>query len=465
MAVNPIHLDTAKTPSKGKTPSAHKAVLDDKDAFKHLLAKQKSHLKASEDHTAAKKSALLAKLSKQDKNAPLDKTKAKQGTDIAHSPLAHLLDGKMPKTPESPKKSAKDTHLAKESAKESAPAKKTQEGAQLPENAKLSDIKKLKLAKKLGLNAIQHEKGVSPTKAQIKDAKAGTKAPLSTQNLLKMQEKSSASAKDKAPSIASKESPDSSPKPVSKPSNQTPTPKAPLSQLLEHQGVAQHKQESAKLHAQKLYGHTLPKDNETNDREIKQAFKEALVQFPPSIYAPQSPLHGPAKPALEKDKDEKSDVSALKENVSHAPIQHVQDKDLPKAPLIKETLKNFAAELKQELQDFKPPITKLSMELHPDKLGKVDVVIQQVGKNIQVSVSSSAPVAALLSSYNNELRHNLAQMGFNDVDVSFIAHNNTGHGSNHPQQQGQFQDHHPGQNNPSNPAPSKDTNAPPLRTF
>ncbi|WP_143433512.1 flagellar hook-length control protein FliK [Helicobacter suis] len=51
--------------------------------------------------------------------------------------------------------------------------------------------------------------------------------------------------------------------------------------------------------------------------------------------------------------------------------------------------------LRQELLDFKPPITKLSIELNPDNLGKVEVVIQQVGKNIQVSVASSPPVSAL----------------------------------------------------------------------
>ncbi|WP_120944249.1 flagellar hook-length control protein FliK [Helicobacter labacensis] len=238
-----------------------------------------------------------------------------------------------------------------------------------------------------------------------------------------------------------------------------------MSQLLTHQGITQNKQESAKLHAQKLYGHTLPKDNETNDREIKQAFKQALVQFPPSIYAPHAPLQGPAgtKISPEEQKEEKPSL-AIKESVSHAPIQHAQDKELPKAPLIKETLKNFSAELKQALVDFKPPITKLSMELHPDKLGKVEVVIQQVGNNIQVSVSSSAPVAALLSSYNNELRHNLAQMGFSDVDVSFIAHNNTGHGSSNPQQQHSQNPHNPQSQNPHTPqSPSKDTNAPPLR--
>ncbi|MFC3848435.1 flagellar hook-length control protein FliK [Helicobacter baculiformis] len=445
MAVNPMSLEVAKTPSKGKASSTHKTALADKDAFKHLLSNQKHHFKALSDLETqdTKQHALPVKLSKKDIGQLDKKTSSKtKDVPIDHSPLAHLLDTKMAKLPEldKPTKGASKDPLKKAEAKQGKHAK----------NAKLSDIKKLETAKKLGLNSLKHEKGTLTTNVEP-EAKT-----LSTQNLLTMQNKPNTPIKDKKVSAVSEDMP--------KASTKTPASKAPLSQLLEHQGVAQHKKNLAKLGAQKIYGHTPPKDNETNDREIKQAFKEALVQFPPSIYAPQSPLHGPSANKISDltEKEERPSVS-LKESLSHAPVQHTLDKELPKAPLIKETLKNFATELKQELLDFKPPINKLSMELHPDKLGKVEVVIQQVGKNIQVSVSSSAPVAALLSSYNNELRHNLAQMGFNDVDVSFIAHNNTGHGSNNPQQQqGQFQDNHPSQNQHNPSTPPKETPNPPL---
>nr|WP_232088501.1 flagellar hook-length control protein FliK [Helicobacter suis] len=121
------------------------------------------------------------------------------------------------------------------------------------------------------------------------------------------------------------------------------------------------------------------------------------------------------------------------------------------------------------------------MELNPDNLGKVEVVIQQVGKNIQVSVASSPPVSALLATHQSELRQNLAQMGFNDVDLRFNAQNDTGEFSakfrpkpgQHPQQQqnlgqnpNQPQQSQPQQNiEPSTQTPTltmRDQNAPPL---
>ncbi|WP_104750913.1 flagellar hook-length control protein FliK [Helicobacter salomonis] len=477
MALNPINLEAAKAPSKGKAPSTHKAILEDKDAFKQLLSNKKNNLKAladlktrdSKKHALplkssphAKEQALPADMPTKDKKA----SKGKQSLDITQSPLAHLLDTKMVKLPDSTPRTSEDALLAQKVAlsDKDLPSGKMLSNSK---DAKLSDIQKLESAKKLGLSKLKHEKKVSKTPKGSTEIKEKT---LPTQSLLEMQEKPKSTLKGgKETSPAPKQAEeikdvlDSAPKPTTKSAQQTPTPpKTPLTQLLGQQTTAQQKQNLAKVNAQKIYGHTLPKDNETNDKEIKQAFKEALAQFPPSIYAPHAPLHGPAKPTLEETKEEKSSV-AIKESASHTAIQHTQDKELPKAPQIKETLKNFATELKQELQNFKPPISRLSMELHPDKLGKVDVVIQQVGKNIQVSVASSAPVAALLSSYNNELRHNLAQMGFSDVDVSFIAHNNAGHGgSGHSQQQQQGQAQgNPSQNSPATPTPPKDTNAPP----
>ncbi|CCF81130.1 Flagellar hook-length control protein FliK [Helicobacter bizzozeronii CCUG 35545] len=172
------------------------------------------------------------------------------------------------------------------------------------------------------------------------------------------------------------------------------------------------------------------KDNATNDREIKEAFKQALegplkpkrTIIPLSFDPNRLPLYGPAQNPLSKEGDEDSKPKAIESTHNNAHNAHLESKSPIQAPQIKETLKNFATTLRQELLDFKPPITKLSMELNPDKLGKVDVVIQQVGKNIQVSVASSAPVSALLSSYQNELRQNLAQMGFSDVNLSFSSH-------------------------------------------
>ncbi|WP_281192571.1 flagellar hook-length control protein FliK, partial [Helicobacter suis] len=232
------------------------------------------------------------------------------------------------------------------------------------------------------------------------------------------------------------------------------------------------------------------KDSHTNDRDIKQAFEEAfegpLRQKPaiiPLSFNPNHlPLQSPGKPPTpSKDTGEEVKTSSIETPNHSVHNTKVESQPSLQAPQIKETLKNFATILRQELLDFKPPITKLSIELNPDNLGKVEVVIQQVGKNIQVSVASSPPVSALLATHQSELRQNLAQMGFNDVDLRFNAQNDTGGsfqqnlGQNpgqHPQQQqnlgqnpNQPQQSQPQQNiEPSTQTPTltmRDQNAPP----
>ncbi|BCZ17897.1 hypothetical protein NHP190003_11790 [Helicobacter sp. NHP19-003] len=177
------------------------------------------------------------------------------------------------------------------------------------------------------------------------------------------------------------------------------------------------------------------------------------MAFIPLSFDPNRiPLQGPAKP-LSSAKEEDKSVGALESPAHTAHTAHTEQKSTPEAPQIKETIKNLATNLRQELLDFKPPITKLSMELNPDKLGKVEVVIQQVGQNLQVSLASSAPVSALLVAHQSELRQHLSQMGFNNVDLRFNTTNSENAayqgGSNHnsnpqqhnPQQQSQQQPH------------------------
>ncbi|BCZ19501.1 hypothetical protein NHP190012_11430 [Helicobacter sp. NHP19-012] len=204
------------------------------------------------------------------------------------------------------------------------------------------------------------------------------------------------------------------------------------------------------------------KDSHDNDREIKQAFQEAFdgplkpkPTFIPLSFDPNRiPLQGPAKPIV-ASKEEDTRTSAIESPTHTAHTAHTEQKSTLETPQIKETIRNLATNLRQELLDFKPPITKLSMELNPDKLGKVEVVIQQVGQNLQVSLASSAPVSALLVAHQSELRQHLSQMGFNNIDLRFSATNseNTAYqgGGNHnfnqqqhnPQQQGQQQPPHP----------------------
>ncbi|WP_139518327.1 flagellar hook-length control protein FliK [Helicobacter pylori] len=85
----------------------------------------------------------------------------------------------------------------------------------------------------------------------------------------------------------------------------------------------------------------------------------------------------------------------------------------------KETIKHFAQQLKQEIQEYKPPMSRISMDLFPKELGKVEVVIQKVGKNLKVSVISHNNSLQTFLDNQQDLKNSLNALGFDGVDLSF----------------------------------------------
>ncbi|WP_217608367.1 flagellar hook-length control protein FliK [Helicobacter pylori] len=85
----------------------------------------------------------------------------------------------------------------------------------------------------------------------------------------------------------------------------------------------------------------------------------------------------------------------------------------------KETIKHFTQQLKQEIQEYKPPMSRISMDLFPKELGKVEVVIQKVGKNLKVSVISQNNSLQTFLDNQQDLKNSLNALGFEGVDLSF----------------------------------------------
>ncbi|WQW91666.1 flagellar hook-length control protein FliK [Helicobacter pylori] len=85
----------------------------------------------------------------------------------------------------------------------------------------------------------------------------------------------------------------------------------------------------------------------------------------------------------------------------------------------KETIKHFTQQLKQEIQEYKPPMSRISMDLFPKELGKVEVTIQKMGKNLKVSVISHNNSLQTFLDNQQDLKNSLNALGFEGVDLSF----------------------------------------------
>lgn len=85
----------------------------------------------------------------------------------------------------------------------------------------------------------------------------------------------------------------------------------------------------------------------------------------------------------------------------------------------KETMKHFAGSLKQEIQNYKPPLSKITIELQPANLGSVEVSIISQGKNIQIQLHSNQQTLNLFIQNQSDLRNALTQIGYENVAMSF----------------------------------------------
>ncbi len=124
------------------------------------------------------------------------------------------------------------------------------------------------------------------------------------------------------------------------------------------------------------------------------------------------------------EKEEKSkEVSENKEKTKESSNSTQNAQNTPnsdnKSIAPKETIKHFTQQLKQEIQEYKPPMSKISMDLFPKELGKVEVTIQKVGKNLKVSVISHNNSLQTFLDNQQDLKNSLNALGFEGVDLSF----------------------------------------------
>ncbi|WP_120999660.1 flagellar hook-length control protein FliK [Helicobacter pylori] len=116
-----------------------------------------------------------------------------------------------------------------------------------------------------------------------------------------------------------------------------------------------------------------------------------------------------------KEKTKESNSSA--QNAQNAQASDKTSENKSTAP--KETIKHFTQQLKQEIQEYKPPMSRISMDLFPKELGKVEVIIQKVGKNLKVSVISHNNSLQTFLDNQQDLKNSLNALGFEGVDLSF----------------------------------------------
>ncbi len=138
---------------------------------------------------------------------------------------------------------------------------------------------------------------------------------------------------------------------------------------------------------------------------------------PPNDNAP-TPLEKEEKTQeISENKEKTKESSNSAQNAQNAQASDKTSENKSVTP--KETIKHFTQQLKQEFQEYKPPMSRISMDLFPKELGKVEVIIQKVGKNLKVSVISHNNSLQTFLDNQQDLKNSLNALGFEGVDLSF----------------------------------------------
>ena len=175
-----------------------------------------------------------------------------------------------------------------------------------------------------------------------------------------------------------------------------------------------------------------PKENNAKS-EIKLEPKDTPKDSTPkqAEIAESKSIESPLKNALNPKESDIKPINFKAENKAESTKTPQESQNIPLANAdattkiehkifdARETMRHFASSLKQEIQNYKPPLSKITIELQPANLGSVEVSIISQGKNIQIQLHSNQQTLNLFIQNQSDLRNALTQIGYENVAMSF----------------------------------------------
>lgn len=112
--------------------------------------------------------------------------------------------------------------------------------------------------------------------------------------------------------------------------------------------------------------------------------------------------------------DDNSELNAALKDLSQ-----VSRSELKSDLNLKETFRNFAQDFKEQMQTYKPPITRFNITLNPSNLGEVEVTLVQRGQNLHINFNTNTSTMNLFIQNQAEFKNSLVNMGFTGLEMNF----------------------------------------------
>ncbi|EAH4708179.1 flagellar hook-length control protein FliK [Campylobacter jejuni] len=175
-----------------------------------------------------------------------------------------------------------------------------------------------------------------------------------------------------------------------------------------------------------------PKNNNKENKDIKQNFFDQKLNFEnlnkTQVVQNKENNANFNKNTTNKETFTQEQTKTHSENVDKNSLDELNSlvKDLNKVTqnnarniTPKETLQYFSQDLKEAVDQYKAPITKLSITLNPNNLGEVEVTLIQRGNNLHINFNSNTNAMNLFIQNQAEFKNSLVNMGFTGLEMNF----------------------------------------------
>nr|WP_276322020.1 flagellar hook-length control protein FliK [Campylobacter jejuni] len=175
-----------------------------------------------------------------------------------------------------------------------------------------------------------------------------------------------------------------------------------------------------------------PKNNNKENKDIKQNFFDQKLNFEnlnkTQVAQNKENNANVNNNATNKETFTQEQTKTHSENVDKNSLDELNSlvKDLNKVTqnnarniTPKETLQYFSQDLKEAVDQYKAPITKLSITLNPNNLGEVEVTLIQRGNNLHINFNSNTNAMNLFIQNQAEFKNSLVNMGFAGLEMNF----------------------------------------------
>lgn len=174
-----------------------------------------------------------------------------------------------------------------------------------------------------------------------------------------------------------------------------------------------------------------PKNNNKENKDIKQNFFNQKLNFEnlnKTQVVQNKENNANFNNNTNKETFTQEQTKTHSENVDKNSLDELNSlvKDLNKATqnnarniTPKETLQYFSQDLKEAVDQYKAPITKLSITLNPNNLGEVEVTLVQRGNNLHINFNSNTNAMNLFIQNQAEFKNSLVNMGFTGLEMNF----------------------------------------------